>query len=209
MKEVTLQATSEDESESETICLAFDDSDLDSLQLYLDNCTRLEAAQIFKKKFPDVSNIKLTAEEGMAFEVSEFEYSHVCELLHLARPIFLSKEPASFKKTQAIFGKRAKNTALAKHLKLLRNTYERGDYQPYFQITIGDTPLFHDETVKLWLNGVEYHQDSEKAAIVKELEKSLSESTARGIFISQLSGRIRATFMLAHLAKLVIDKNER
>jgi len=208
MKEVTLKATSEDESESETIRLTFDNSELNFLQLYLDNCTRLEAAQIFKNKFPSVKNIKWTAEDGMTFEVSDLKYSHVCELLHLARPIFLSKEPASFEKKQAIFGKKAKNTALAKHLKFLRNTYEKCDYQPYFQITIGDTLLFHDETVKLWLNGVEYHQDAEKAAIVKELEKSLSESTARRIFVSQLSGRVRATFMLAHLAKLVVDKSE-
>ena len=206
MLEVTLHATSQDGSESETLSLEFNDSDIEVLQRYLDNCTRLEGAKIFTSAFPFVRKINWNTEQGMTFEVSEFEYSEVCELLHRARPIFLAKEPASFEKAQAVFGRKAKGTALTKHLKHLRNTYEKGDYQPYFQITIGGTPFFHDETVKMWLNGIEYHQDSEKAAVIKQLEDSLSENTARGIFVSQLSGRVKATFMLADLAKLVVDK---
>jgi len=206
MKKVILKASSVDLNEPETILLEVDNSELVLLTLYLDNCARLESAKIFKNKFPNVRNIKWTTEEGMIFDVSEFDYSNVCEFLHLARPIFLSREPASFEKTQAIFGKKSKNTALAKHLKYLRCTYEKGDYQPCFQITIGGTPLFHDETAKLWLNGVEYHQDSEKAAMVKELEKSLSKDIVRGIFVSQLSGRVRAIFMLANLARFVVEK---
>jgi len=205
MIEVTLQGISENKTESESICLNFDESEIELFKLYVSNCTRLKTAQIFKDGFPIVRNIIMNAEVGMNFEVSEFEYSHVYEFLHLARPIFLSKEPASFEKTQAIFGKKGKHTILAKHLKYLRYTYECGEYQPYFQVTLCDTPLFHDETVKLWLNGIEYHQDIEKAAIVKELENSLSESTARGIFIAQLSGRVKAAFMLEHIVKLVLN----
>lgn len=206
MIDIILHATSQDGSESETLSLQFSDSDVEILDRYLDNCARLQSARIFAGTFPFVRKINWNTEQGMTFEVSAFEYSEVCELLHRARPIFLSQEPASFEKAQAIFGKKTKGSALAKHLKHLRNTYERGDYQPYFQITIGDTPLFHDETVKTWLNGVEYHQDSEKATIIKQIEESLSEETARGIFVSQLSGRVKATFMLAKLAKLVVDK---
>ncbi len=64
-------------------------------------------------------------------------------------------------------GKKGKGTVLAKHLKSLRNLYVRGEYQPYFQFAVNNTPLFHDETLKLWLNGAEYHQDKEKKSTLR------------------------------------------
>jgi len=207
MINIKLQGTDDKGIETEVIPLQFQDEEVKLLTQYLENCDRLASANIFKEKFPFVKNIRWTAKHGMTFDVTEFDYSQVCELLHLARPILLLQEPASFKKTQAIFGRKSKNTFLAKHLRFLRETYDRGEYQPYYQIKIGGTPLFHEETIRKWLNGVEYHQDEEKAKIIKKLEESLSEETVRGIFVAQLSGVIRATFMLADLAKLVVNND--
>ena len=144
----------------------------------------------------------------MTFDILDFEYSHLCEFLHLVRPIFLSEEPASFEKIQAIFGKKSKKTLLAKHLKYLRETYQNGDYKPRFQMSIDNIPLFDNKTVQLWLNGIEYHQDTEKAKKVEELQKGLTEKSIQGIFVSQLSGRIRATFMLAELANLIVNNSK-
>lgn len=198
-----LKATSEDGATSEEITLSFSDADVQLLEHYLTNCDRLKEARLLKGGLPRVKNITWTVEAGLSFVVSEFSYGDVCELLHLARPVFLAREPASFEKATSTIGRQAKGTAIAQHLKFLRSTYERGDYQPYFQVSIGGVPLFEDETLKHWLNGVEYHQDSEKAEIVRDLESSLTKEVARGIFVSQLSGRVRATFMLAHLASLI------
>ncbi len=71
-----------------------------------------------------------------------------------------------------------------------------GDYGRYFQMTINNVPLFTDEAARLWLNGVEYHQDQEKAEVVASITKALSEETTRGIFASYLGGRVRALFAL-------------
>lgn len=201
---VKLRATSEDGTETHDLELSFDDVDVAMLTRYLNNYDRMVSARIFAAGFPAVKRINWTAASGLVFEVTEFDYGHVCELLHVARPIVLGQEPASFEKVQAVFGKRAKGTALTKHLKHIREVYERGDYQPYFQVSINKTPLFDDETLKTWLNGVEYHQDSEKAELVTALEKALGDETARGIFVAQLSGRMRAAQMLAHLCSFVV-----
>ncbi|MFA5242022.1 MAG: hypothetical protein WC029_14345 [Sulfuricella sp.] len=203
MRTIKLKTTSEDGTSSEELALQFDDEDLQLLEHYLANCDRLKEARIFTGEFPRVKNINCSAETGITFEVSSFSYGDVCELLHLARPVFLSREPASFELTAAIFGKKAKGTALAQHLKHIRSTYEHGDYQPYFQVSVNGVPLFHDKTLRDWLNGVEYHQEVDKAQKIKDLESALSTQIARGIFVSQLSGRVRAAFMLAHLATLV------
>ena len=202
MKEVHLKITSDDGSE-ESITLNFNDKEIDTLEKYSRNCVRLEKAKL-NESFPKIEGISWEKGSDLKFNISEFKYSEVCELLHLARPIFLHKEIASFNKTKSIIGKKSKDTTLANHLKNIGNIYEKGDYQPYYQVTYGDTPLFHDSTLKVWLNGIEYHQDEEKAAIIRELEEGLSENVTRGIFVSQLSGRIRATFLLEHLVKLII-----
>jgi hypothetical protein len=198
-----LHATSKDGSFSEDLSLEFSDIEAQLLERYLQNCDRLKEARILEGEFPRIRNVQWTTESGLYFDVSEFSYGDVCEFLHLARPLFLSREPASFEKAAAAIGKAAKGTAIAQHLKHVRSVYEYGDYQPYFQITVGDVPLFDDATLKHWLNGVEYHQDSEKEKVIRELEKSLSKEVARGIFVSQLSGRVRAVFMLGHLASLI------
>lgn len=206
MLSIRLQITSKDQSESQDIELAFDASDIVILDRYLKNHERMLRGRIFEVGFPSVQNIRWTPETGMVFTVSEFDYGHICELLHLARPLFLAREPASFVKAQAIFGKKAKETVLTKHLKYIRDMYERGDYQPYFQITINKTPLFDDETLGAWLNGVEYHQESDKEELVASLEKVLGRDVARGIFVAQLSGRLRAARELAYLCHLVLSK---
>lgn len=204
MKTIRLRATSEDMSESHDVELTFDDADVRVLSKYLENFQRMLTGRVFKEGFPVVKNIKWTPESGMIFTVSAFDYGHICELLHLARPVFLAQEPASFEKTQAVLGKRSKGTVLTKNLKHIRNLYEHGDYQPYFQVSVNNTPLFDDGTLKAWLNGVEYHQDSEKAKLVESLEKALGPDVTRGIFVAQLSGRLRAGKMLADLCNLVV-----
>lgn len=203
MKTITRRLTSEDESEVHSIPLSFHEQELSLVGKYVTNCDRLEAAAIFKAGFPVLKKFTWTATEGSKFIISPFGYGHVCELLHLARPFFLAKEDTSFEKILAVFSGKSDGTALTKHLNYLRDLYERGDYQPYFQISISETPLFNDATSKIWLNGAEYHQDKNKAVVVTELESALTTDVARGIFVAQLSGRIKAIFALGHLSKLV------
>jgi len=206
MRRIKLKATSEDQTVEETVELEFTDDDLALVDHYLENIERLKEARILESGLPALTNIKWNEKSGLSFEFTEFDYRNVYELLHLARPLLLSREPASFEKVCALFGKKGKDTALATHLKSVRNLYERGDYQPYFQITFNDTPLFHDKTLKAWLNGIEYHQDEEKRKLIKNLEQSLSEDVAKGIFVSQLSGRLKGLFMVAYLAQLVSEQ---
>jgi len=206
MLPIKLKATALDGSEEELVEFSIEELEIGQLTAFLSNVNRLATARIIESGLPVMEKFKWDEEKGFGFEFTDFDRRDIPELLHLARPLFLSREPASFEKTCAVFGKLGKGTAMSKHLKALRNLYEKGEYQPYFQIHIGDTPLFHNETVQKWLNGVEYHQDPEKKEVVTELEEVLSEETTRGLFLVQLSGRIKAVFELAHLAKLIAEK---
>jgi hypothetical protein len=207
MRTVRLHLISQDNSEHHEVILNFEQSQLLMLDKFLANCDRLARAKLVRSGLPSVTKVCWTGTEGMTIKVSDFDYGDACELLHLARPFFLSQEPASFENVTAVFGRQCRGNALRRHLRYLCELYKRGDYQPYFQVSIGGTPLFHETTIRAWLNGAEYHQDEDKAALVAALEQSLTTNVARGVFIAQLSGRIRAIFLLAQLAKLAVSND--
>lgn len=207
MLKVTLRARRAKDDTAHEAEIALPEEDCGTLRAFLGNVARLAKAALVQNGLPGIQQISMTGEE-LAIEVGPVDYGQVCELLHLARPIFLSREPASFEKTIAVFGRVARGTFLAEQLKHIRFVYENGDYKPYFQVTIGDVPLFHDDSLKVWLNGVEYHQDADKAAKIRELEEVLGPEVTRGVFIAQLAGRLEATFKLAELARFALGQGE-
>ena len=111
-------------------------------------------------------------------------------------------------------------------LKSINHQYEKGDYQPYLQLYIKNsssfdeealerwlnfeespqgvksTSLFAEETLKNWLNGKVYHQDMDKNKLIKQIEEILGEDTTSRIFVSQLSGKIKAIYKLSLLVNL-------
>lgn len=237
MKTVKLKIRSHDGEEEEELTLNFDTQELETLKRYIENCERLRGAPLLQN-FPAVKKIKWNFDEGSTeFEISDFQYEQVYDLLHRARPIFLHQEPASFNQVKAIFGKKSKNTNLAKILKKVGLDYDKGEYQQYFQLYVGKLPesardkpeewlnqeldvltgktgsgtkadvdpLFHEKTLDAWLNGIEYHQDKDKAEIVRRIEESLTQETARGIFVSQMSGRLKAIFWLEKLSQFILN----
>lgn len=237
MKTVKIKISSHDGEEEQELALNFEEQELETLNQYLENCERLRGAPLLQN-FPVVKNINWDFDKGsVTFEVSDFRYEQVYDFLHRARPIFLHKEPASFNQVRAIFGKKSKDTNLAKLLKQVGLDYDKGDYQQYFQFYVGEVPkdlrdnperwlnqelntllnnassegntslfpLFHEKALEAWLNGIEYHQDNGKVKVVKRLEECLTQEITRGIFVSQLSGRLKATFWLEKLSRLVLN----
>ena len=195
MKTVNLNISSDDKEE--IVILSFNLQEIKTLNHYAENCERLSNAPLLQA-FPAVQHIKWDFNDGsVKFDISEFQYEQVYDLLHRARPIFLHQEPASFNRTKAIFSRKSKGTILAKMLKDIRLTYEKGEYQKYFQVCVGKMSdsaeiesnkwrehaldaltnktssrsmntdsLFHESTLDAWLNGVEYHQDADKAEMI-------------------------------------------
>lgn len=206
MKNVKLKAVCNNKGTVDIINLSFDDKDLEVLNLYSENYNRLLSARLIKNGLPSITKIWWEEKSGSKFEFSNFNNQDVSELLHLSRPFLLYKEPASFEKVYAIFGRQGKGTSLIGHLKDIRYLYKNGEYLSLFQIKIDDIPLFHDRTLKDWLNGKEYHQDKEKREKYNKLEKALGNDATRYIFVSQLSGSIKAIHMLAHIVNMILNK---
>ena len=117
MTAVSLEVRQGAEGEPHNVRLDVDDDERARLELFSKNVTRLQATQIFAAGFPALTSIRFSQAEGMQFEVTPFDYAHVCEFLHVARPVFLKSEPASFLNVQAYFGKAGAGTPLAKFMR--------------------------------------------------------------------------------------------
>ena len=205
MKKVKFKAIPKDESlPTEIFEFSFDDSEIQVLNLYHQNFKKLKNSDFLLKGIPCFKKMSFTSEKGMQFEFSEYSYDDIYEFLHLSRPFFLFREPASFKNICGIFGKKSAGTNFSDHIKYLRSLYDKGVYQPYFQFTVGQDKLFHDDYIQLWLNGEEYHQDSDKSQKINVLKKALGGNSAKSFFATQISGRIEAIFMLGHLVEIAL-----
>ncbi len=182
-----------------------DDLSIGVLKKYLANCDRLLAARIIEIGFPVIKSIKFDAISGMTIDVSDYDDRDVSEFLHLARPLFLSDDRASFAKTMEVLGRANKDGAIRGHLRFLWGLYNRGDYAPYVKLSTADFEVFSDTMTQTWLNATEYHQDEEKEKIIKKIESALTPQAARSLFIAQLSGRIRAISKLKDLVTRVLS----
>ena len=203
MTTIKLRLTNQRTLERNDIAVEFDDAAIEFLRAYQRNCDRLAEAEMVKSGLPTMGTIRIDS-KGFSVDAPPFSNAQLRELLHLARPLFLSSEPHSFEKTMAIIGKAGKGTALAQHLKFLRTLYEKSDLGRYMQINVGGRRIFDDDTVKLWLNAREYHQDADKDIPMKEIEDTLGSEGARAVFASHISSRVAAIFKLSELARYVI-----
>jgi hypothetical protein len=147
-----------------------------------------------------------TAEGGIQIKCAPYENSELFELLHVLRPLILSEEIMSFEKIIALLRRRFASKKFSDYLRGIRNMFKDGELKAYMQITVGDQPLFDDSLLKIWLNGTQYHTDSEKAKAWKDIEASLGNENAKAIVMNQLNSKVKALFLLEHLVGLVCDK---
>lgn len=182
----------------------FDEKEIETLQNYVDKIRRLSSAALLKRGMPTISKIKFTQEAGHSFTCEEYTDSELFELLHLLRPIILSKEPTSFEKAAGLIGKNFSSPHVRGFIKRLRNDFDHGELSAYMQIQIDGIDLLNDATLKLWLNGVEYHQDAEKAEQWRRLSKALENNDMRAYVIGHLHSKVKSAFKLGNIAEMLI-----
>lgn len=153
-----------------------------------------------------MTNIDWKAGEGMKWTCPPYENGELHELLHVLRPLVLSREITSFERITGMLGKKFNSEKFRGHLKLQRTIFEDGELKLYMQISLNDQPLLDDATLKLWLNGEQYHTDEEKAATWKEIEKALTVENTRALVITQLQAKVKVLFSVQYIVNLIIEK---
>ncbi len=205
MKKVGYRAQSECGSIDEKVVVEFSDGELETFSQYIFNYANLCDCKIFESEFPIIKKFKID-QNGLEIQVPPFEYRDLYELLHLCRPFFLKKEPASFENICTIFGRKVSGTVFVKEIKRVRSIFEHGEYRQFMQLSVNDVPMFDRKIIDAWLNGTEYHHDPDKKKIVEKLENVLGQEVARGFFVSILQGRIKALGTMARLVTFALEE---
>ena len=89
-------------------------------------------------------------------------------------------------------------------LKNLRRQYDSEEMQQLFQVYSNDIQINCEESLRVWLNGLEYHQDFAKAEAVEQSSSGLPIELQTAIYIDMLRGRALAAMNLAGLISQII-----
>jgi hypothetical protein len=206
MPEVALALKDEDGTLIEKIRGTFEPSEVELLRRFVGFVDRVRETTLLRRGMPNITNVHFSQDAGLKFTCGAYSNAELHELLHVLRPLILSKESTSFEKVAGLLGKRFESDNFRSHLKLQRTVYDHGELKLYMQISLADQALFDDSTLKLWLNGEQYHTDDEKASAWKEFESALTTENARALVITQLQGKVKALFNLQYIAGLVLEK---
>ena len=206
MLEVRLGLRAEVDDPVEEVSGTFDDSEIDLLRRFVDFVDRVRETKLLQRGMPAITNIAWNPGEGMKWTCPPYENGELHELLHVLRPLILSREATSFERVTGMLGKKFDSEKFRGHLKLQRTIFENGELKLYMQISLNDQPLLDDATLKLWLYGEQYHTDEEKAATWKEIEKALTVENTRALVITQLQAKVKALFNVQYIANLILGK---
>lgn len=208
MKTVKLKLIFDEPYEEHILSATFTDDDLRLLEEFNEYVEELHGTRLVSDGLPELRGLSWTNEAGFTVKINDVGAEHVYAFLHKLRPLILSQEPASFERTSGLIGKRFANKGLRRQLKMIRHLYDHGEYSSFFQVTVAGMPLFTNEALSQWLNGIEYHRDPQKRSKVKEVEDAISKEHTRSIFLSQLSGKAKAIFLLQDLVQFILNYEE-
>jgi hypothetical protein len=208
MKTIRLKLRGKDNSAAAEIEGTFAPADLDLLEQYIQHLKRIRETTLLTRGMPSITNLSWNPGASMTFTCSEYTNSELYELLHVLRPVILESEAASFYKVQALLGRAFRDKDYASHQRALRRIFEHGELSMYMQVSVGGQRLLDESLLNIWLNGTQYHTDSEKARAWVDLEASLTTANARAIVITQLQSRVKALMLLEHEARLVLDSHD-
>jgi len=206
MLELRLGLHAEIDDPVEAVSAIFDDFEIDLIRRFSAFVDRVRETELLRRGMPAITNIAWKAGEEMKWTCPPYKNGELHELLHVLRPLILSREGTSFERITGMLGKKFDSEKFRGHLKLQRTIFEDGELKLYMQISLNDQPLLDDATLKLWLNGEQYHTDDEKAATWKEIEKALTIENTRALVITQLQAKVKALFNVQYIVNLILEK---
>ena len=183
---------------------AFTPDDVALLQSFVQQVVRVRESTLLRRGMPGISGLNFDGATGFTITAENYTDAELFELLHVLRPVILEEERVSFHNIAALLGRAVSHQDFRAYLKTQNRVFRHGEMNLYMQVSVGDQPLFDESLLRLWLNGMQYHTDVQKAEAWKQLEAVLNESGSRALVISQLRGKVAAVFNIDYVARQVV-----
>jgi hypothetical protein len=174
-----------------TVSATFTPDQQGRLASYHRYAERLRNCPLVAKGLPELQNATLDEKFGWSFAFTPFDWNDVHGALHLARPLILTNEPASFDRIRGILAKQFSQPEVREYLGKLLTRYQDGFYKNSVQIQVGTTSIFDEATFVTWLNARQYHTDLDKQEFVEKLSAVLGKNTD-SLIVLHLVARIDA-----------------
>jgi len=181
----------------------FDDLEWKALLDFVQYSKDLQAIQLVSQGGPGKLNISYTQESGLSYSTELPPEDQVLSLLHRLRPFILQNEVTNYYRVSNILSRKFVDNSFRNFLKALRKYYSGAHMQAMVLIQSNDNLINSEETLIKWLNGHEYHKDSDKQAELDSLHRIFPLETSRAIFIMMLYDKVRAIFILANLINVI------
>ena len=204
MKHLHLELPSEDsEIDAFDIAVDFAEGELKLLSQYRDLTQRVRDCTLLQRGMSGFQGLSFD-QAGLSIRAGTCSKPELHELLHVLRPVTLQNERASFGNVTGILLNRIAEEHAQRFLQLNQHAFQHGEMSLFFQVSVGDKPLFHESLLRTWLNGTQYHTDTNKAADWAALEAALGEPSAQAVVMSQLRSKVVAILNIDYIANQVL-----
>lgn len=205
MKQVHLELPTEEQKfDAIDLVAEFTERDLALFHQYRTLTSRVRTSTLLQRGMKGFQGLTFD-QSGLSIRAGTCSLPELYELLHVLRPVTLENERASFSKVVKIFEDRLAHEFVLNFLRLNQHAFRHGEMSLFFQVSLGDKPLFSESLLRTWLNGTQYHTDATKAADWAALEATLGETNAQAAVMSQLHGKVVSVLNIDYLAKLILD----
>lgn len=125
----TVSLTLEQENGAiETVSADFDPAELENLTHYVQYVDRVFDTSLLRRGIPSITNMNWSASDGqMNWVCPPYENAELHELLHVLRPLILSREATSFERIAGVLGRRFENETFRAYLRTQRTILRTGN----------------------------------------------------------------------------------
>lgn len=197
------QLTFTSESNRTPVFLDLSDTEQDVIKAYREEYRRLCNSSISKKELPCGLSIK--SGEAVTSTANLPSEDDLAILLHRLRPFILHKEPASFNRTVAVFGRHLRHPTVRAFLRELWREWKGERFFDEIAL-LQSTPIDGEKLLLDWLNAKEYHRDPAKAESVANLRATMSEPLVDFIIVSLALDKLRAVRKAAAVTRLILGE---
>lgn len=206
LKNVNLTVRSaSDGSIVEKVSAQIEEGDITLFKKFVAAVDRVRKCKLLDRGMSGITNINFTSSDGVKISYSPVEDFELFELLHVLRPVILERENVSFQKISSLVKSRYRNENVSKYVKSQAEIFSNGELQLYLQISINGNPVLNRTTINNWLNGTQYHFDSDKSESWKTMEGHLGSENSKAVIIDLLYGKVKAVLNLSCLVAAVIE----
>jgi hypothetical protein len=191
-------------SGSRSVEFQFDEAEARRLRAFVQSSDELVATQYFKEE--KQATLRIIGKQGQGVEIIPFSPPvAICDaLLFRMRPFVLEREITHFPSIAALIGRHLSDEHIRKWLRGQSEQWSGKKVRSKMQVTDSSGVLNSDQAIMDYLNGFEYHRDSEKQDRFEWTRGFLGDQGLRVFFLLLIMEKAKSVIAVSALSKVLL-----